>query len=522
MRSDKKAGAKATKPECSLGDEVASRFRNEVGCRCGDDVDEDGREVQVTAVPAVPEGRVCYPAFFIAHFQARPLASPPTSMNEARHRRRERVVVGMSGGVDSSVAAWLLKQQGYDVVGVFMKNWEDDDTDEYCTSREDLVDAAAVADVIGIDLEAVNFVRRISRARVRAVPARLCRRAARPIRTCCATARSSSAPFSTTRWRSARHGSRPAITRACGARARAGETTELLKAADASKDQTYFLHRLTQEQLAPVLFPLGGMTKRDVRAIAQREGIPTYAKRDSTGICFIGERPFRDFLARYLPRTPGPIVTAEGATVGRHDGLAYYTIGQRQGLRVGGTRGGAPAPWFVAAKDLARNALIAVQGHEHPLLHRCEVDAADMHWIAGARTLAAGAARREDALPDAGCGVRGRRRSGRRDRRDVRRAAVGADAGPVPGALRRRALPRRRRDRCARMKTLIVFDFGSLPTAKRSPTRHSRSSWRASACRAAGNTGTAHAERLRSAGADYIAHTYDDVAEITRRLTGNR
>jgi len=134
-----------------------------------------------------------------------------------------------------------------------------------------------------------------------------------------------------------------------------------------------------------VLFPLGAMMKRDVRAIAKREGIPTHANRHSTGICFIGERPFRDFLARYLPRVPGPIVTPEGATVGRHDGLAYYTIGQRQGLGIGGTRGAEHAPWFVAGKDPARNALIVVQGHAHPLLHRCEVDAFDLHWISGSR-----------------------------------------------------------------------------------------------------------------------------------------
>jgi len=158
---------------------------------------------------------------------------------------------------------------------------------------------------------------------------------------------------------------------------------ELLKAADATKDQSYFLHRLTQRQLAPVMFPLGEMRKRDVRAIAQREGIPTYAKKDSTGICFIGERPFRDFLARYLPRTPGPIVTPEGSVVGEHQGLAYYTLGQRQGLRIGGVRDAGDAPWFVAAKDLRRNAIVVVQGHEHPLLYRRDVEAMDMHWIAG-------------------------------------------------------------------------------------------------------------------------------------------
>ena len=296
--------------------------------------------------------------------------------------RRERVIVGMSGGVDSAVAAWLLKQQGCDVVGVFMKNWEDDDTDEYCTSREDLVDAAAVADVIGIELEAVNFAAEY-RERVFAQflreyeagrtpnPDVLCNSEIK-FRAFLDHALALGADRIAT-------GHYARVRRAADDPAR----VELLKAADAGKDQSYFLHRLTQAQLAPALFPLGDMHKRDVRALARREGIPTWAKKDSTGICFIGERPFRDFLARYLPRVPGPIVTPEGRTVGRHDGLAYYTLGQRQGLRIGGTRDGEAAPWFVAGKDRSRNALIVVQGHDHPLLYRRDVDAIDMHWIAG-------------------------------------------------------------------------------------------------------------------------------------------
>jgi tRNA-specific 2-thiouridylase len=319
--------------------------------------------------------------------------------------RRQRVVVGMSGGVDSSVAAWLLKKQGYDVVGLFMKNWEDDDTDEYCTSRVDLVDAAAVADVIGIGLEAVNFAAEY-RERVFSLflrdyaegrtpnPDVLCNSEIK-FRAFLDHARSLGAD-----WIATGHYAQ--------VRRPAPERTELLKAVDAAKDQTYFLHRLTQAQLAPVLFPLGGMMKRDVRAVAKREGIPTHAKRDSTGICFIGERPFRDFLARYLPRSPGPIVNAEGATVGRHQGLAYYTIGQRQGLGVGGTRDGSDAPWFVAAKDPARNALIAVQGREHPLLHRRTVRAIDVHWIAGAPppTSVQLGAKTRYRMPDAMCAIR--------------------------------------------------------------------------------------------------------------------
>lgn len=298
---------------------------------------------------------------------------------------RERVVVGMSGGVDSSVAAWLLARQGYDVVGVFMKNWEDDDGDAYCTSREDLVDAAAVADVIGIELEAVNFAAEY-RERVFAHflrdyaagrtpnPDVLCNSEIK-FRAFLDHALSLGADRIATG-----HYARTARTDAGG--------VALLEALDPTKDQTYFLHRLSQSQLSPALFPLGDMTKRDVRALAKREGIPTYAKRDSTGICFIGERRFRDFLARYLPRTPGPIVTPDGETVGRHHGLAYHTIGQRQGLGIGGrrasgSRDAAGAPWFVAAKDRAKNALIVVQGRNHPLLYRREVKAVDIHWIAG-------------------------------------------------------------------------------------------------------------------------------------------
>ncbi len=315
-----------------------------------------------------------------------------------------RVVVGMSGGVDSSVAAWRLKQQGYDVVGVFMKNWEDDDTDEYCTSRVDLVDAASVCDVIGIDLEAVNFAAEY-RERVFAHFLREYQagRTPNPDVLC-----NSEIKFEAFLDYALRLGADHVAT---GHYARVRRATDdpqrvqLVKAVDAAKDQSYFLHRLSQRQLAPVLFPLGDLTKREVRAVAQREGIPTYAKKDSTGICFIGERPFRDFLARYLPRSPGPMVTPEGMRVGGHEGLAYYTLGQRQGLRIGGTRHGSDAPWFVAGKDMARNALIVVQGHDHPALYAREAAVQQMHWIAGqapALPLAVGAKTRY-RMADAPC-----------------------------------------------------------------------------------------------------------------------
>jgi len=318
--------------------------------------------------------------------------------------KRARVVVGMSGGVDSSVAAWLLKEQGFDVIGVFMKNWEDDDTDAYCTSRADLVDAASVADVIGIELEAVNFAaeyrERVFRLFLRDYEAG---RTPNPDVLC----------NSEIKFRAFLEYARTlgADRIATGHYARAQRTAdgrvELLKAADRAKDQSYFLHRLTQKQLEPVMFPLGEMSKRDVRALARRAGLPTHAKKDSTGICFIGERPFRDFLARYLPRTPGAMITPQGRVVGTHQGLAYYTLGQRQGLGIGGTRDGDTGAWYVAGKDLAANRLIVVQGAEHPLLRRRDVDAGDVHWIAGAPPRLPGryAAKTRYRMADAPCAV---------------------------------------------------------------------------------------------------------------------
>ncbi len=358
--------------------------------------------------------------------------------------RKPRVIVGMSGGVDSSVAAWLLKQQGFDVVGLFMKNWEDDDTDEYCTSRADLVDAAAVADVIGIELEAVNFAAEY-RERVFAHFLREYEagRTPNPDVLC-----NSEIKFRAFLDHARTLGADHIATGHYARLAREDGRMVLSKALDSTKDQSYFLHRLTQEQLAPALFPLGEIAKRDVRAIAKREGIPTWAKKDSTGICFIGERPFRDFLARYLPRTPGPIEALDGTLLGRHHGLAYHTLGQRQGLRIGGAKGAAELPWFVARKDFARNALVVVQGHDHPALSRRVVDAQAMHWIAGSSPAPATLEqpRRQDALSDARRDLPGRAGRGRSLPCDLRGTAMGADAGPVPRALRWRRMPWRRRD----------------------------------------------------------------------------
>jgi tRNA-specific 2-thiouridylase len=319
--------------------------------------------------------------------------------------RRQKVIVGMSGGVDSSVAAWLLKQQGFDVVGLFMKNWEDDDTDDYCTSRTDLVDAASVADVIGIDIEAVNFAAQYrERVFTHFLREYQAGRTPNPDVLC-----NSEIKFRAFLDHALAMGADWIATGHYARVRRTDSAVELLKAADGSKDQSYFLHRLTQEQLAPVLFPLGKLPKREVRAIAKREGIPTWAKKDSTGICFIGERPFRDFLAQYLPREPGPIETPDRSVVGQHSGLAYYTLGQRQGLGIGGTKAGSAAPWFVAGKVRSRNALVVVQGHDHPLLYRREVAAAEMHWIAGVAcapdALTHMGAKTRYRMPDAACAI---------------------------------------------------------------------------------------------------------------------
>ena len=303
-----------------------------------------------------------------------------------------RVVVGLSGGVDSSVAAWLLRQQGYEVVGLFMKNWEDDDDDEYCSSRQDWLDAASVADLIGIDVEAVNFA---AEYRERVFSAFLAEysagRTPNPDVLCNAEIKSKAFLDHALRL-GAGH-----IATGHYARVRQREGRfELLRGVDPGKDQSYFLHRLNQEQLARTLFPVGGLLKSEVRRIAREIGLPNAAKRDSTGICFIGERPFREFLNRYLPMKPGPIRTPDGKVVGEHVGLAFYTLGQRKGIGVGGMNrsqggDGSGEPWFVARKDMAANTLWIVQGHDHPWLLAEELDAGDASWVGG--TAPAGGAR---------------------------------------------------------------------------------------------------------------------------------
>ncbi|WP_286296441.1 tRNA 2-thiouridine(34) synthase MnmA [Polynucleobacter sp. TUM22923] len=300
----------------------------------------------------------------------------PTSIPS---KKPSKVVIGMSGGVDSSVAAWMLKQQGYEVIGLFMKNWEDDNSDEYCSARQDWLDVVSVADLIGIDVEAVNFAAEY-RERVFAEFLReyAAGRTPNPDVLCNAEIK-----FKAFLDHAISLGA-DAIATGHYARVRhEGGQSSLLKAVDASKDQSYFLHRLTQSQLANVMFPLGEIAKTEVRQLAEHIGLHNARKKDSTGICFIGERPFQEFLSRYLPRTPGPIKTPEGKTVGEHMGLAFFTLGQRKGIGLGGSQDGNGDAWYVARKDITSNTLYVVQGHEHPWLQAHQLSAIDASWIAG-------------------------------------------------------------------------------------------------------------------------------------------
>ena len=318
----------------------------------------------------------------------------------------KKVVVGLSGGVDSSVAALLLKQQGYEVVGLFMKNWEDDDTDEYCSSKQDLIDAVSVADKIGIEIEAVNFSKEYKdRVFSNFLEEYQAGRTPNPDILCNAEIK-----FKAFLDHAMGLG---ADLIATGHYAQVRENPlqaglfQLLKAEDGSKDQSYFLYRLNQAQLSKTLFPLGKLLKREVREIARNAGLITSEKKDSTGICFIGERPFQEFLSRYLPREPGEMRTPEGKLVGQHEGLMYYTLGQRQGLKIGGSRDSNGEPWFVAAKDMANNVLTVVQGHEHPLLLNDGLVAGQLHWIAdqAPETHWVYAAKTRYRQPDAPCEI---------------------------------------------------------------------------------------------------------------------
>ena len=297
----------------------------------------------------------------------------------------ERIVVGLSGGVDSAVAALLLKRAGYEVVGLFMKNWEDDDDDEYCSTREDLVDGAAVADVIGIELEVVNFAAEYKERVFQSFLAEYAAgRTPNPDILCNAEIK-----FRAFLEHAMALGAKRIATGHYAGVREGDGAFELLRAADRSKDQSYFLHRLNQAQLSRVLFPLAALKKTEVRRIAAEAGLGVHAKKDSTGICFIGERPFREFLNRYLPKKPGPMKTPEGRVVGEHIGLAFYTIGQRKGIGVGGIKGASEEAWYAAEKDIKNNTLTVVQGHDHPLLLRHQLAAADLSWVSGSAPNAA-------------------------------------------------------------------------------------------------------------------------------------
>ena len=293
----------------------------------------------------------------------------------------QRVVVGLSGGVDSAVSAWLLKQQGHEVIGLFMKNWEDDDDSEYCSSNVDFVDAAAVADVIGIEIEHVNFAAEYKdRVFAEFLREYAAGRTPNPDVLCNAEIK-----FKAFLDHAMRLGAERMAT---GHYARVREVDgrhELLKGLDPAKDQSYFLHRLNQAQLARTLFPVGELAKTEVRRLAAQIGLPNARKKDSTGICFIGERPFREFLNRYLSQQPGPMLDEHGHELGRHVGLSFYTLGQRQGLGIGGVAsgGGAHEPWYVAHKDIVHNRLHVVQGHDHPWLQSPWLEATDLSWVAG-------------------------------------------------------------------------------------------------------------------------------------------
>ena len=296
---------------------------------------------------------------------------------------KTRVIVGMSGGVDSSVTALLCQQQGFQVEGLFMKNWDEDDGTEYCTAMEDLADAEAVCKQLGIKLNQANFAAEYwdnvfshfleeYRAGRTPNPDVLCNREIK-FNVFAEYARQLGADLIATG-----HYARLVTIE--------GEQ-RLCKALDADKDQSYFLQSVTQEQLANVIFPLGEINKTKVRQIAKDNNLPNHAKKDSTGICFIGERRFKDFLQQYLPASPGEIVDLQGQQIGEHDGLMYHTLGQRQGLGIGGKKGASEAPWYVVQKNRKTNQLVVAQGNEHPALFSSEMCVEHVSWIGSAPPL---------------------------------------------------------------------------------------------------------------------------------------
>lgn len=302
-----------------------------------------------------------------------------TTSNNIKH-----VIVGMSGGVDSSVAALRLVREGYEVSGIFMQNWEDDD--EHCTARQDYRDAKGVADQLGIPLDTVNFADEYwERVFAHFLDEYSAGRTPNPDILC-----NKEIKFNAFLDHAIKMGADAIAT---GHYAQVGRSlptsgnesgeVQLLRGHDQNKDQSYFLYTLNQRQLSSTLFPVGDLDKTDLRKIAQDTGIHVHSKKDSTGICFIGERKFNEFLAQYLPAQPGDIVTDSGDTLGKHNGLMFYTLGQRQGLGIGGKANADDSPWYVLAKDLIDNQLIVGQGHNHPMLFRDTLSAHQMHWVSG-------------------------------------------------------------------------------------------------------------------------------------------
>ena len=288
-----------------------------------------------------------------------------------------RVIVGMSGGVDSSVAALLLKRAGHDVTGIFMNNWEEKDAFGVCTSEPDWADVRAVCDLIGIPCYSVNFAREY-RERVFSHFLEEYRKGRTPNPDVLCNREIKFGVFLSF---AEKLGAEKVATGHFAKVDRGGQGWQLRRAKDENKDQTYFLYMLGQRALSKAMFPVGDLTKGEIRQIARDAGIPVSEKKDSTGVCFIGERNFKKFLSGYLPAQPGDMVTVDGRIVGRHDGLMYYTLGQRRGLGIGGSGDGRR--WFVVAKDLERNRLVVDQGEDSPLLYTSRADGGECTWLAG-------------------------------------------------------------------------------------------------------------------------------------------